>query len=403
MRSTLSFLGLVLFLNFHARGDALDSWTDVTPIHPAYTEYNHIIFANGKFVAGLTFQPVSVPEINPQGAISTSTDGVNWSTTTCPNGITGLAYGNGTYVASGWDYDNRGDSGSLFFSTNGTDWYLLLGTPGLNGVAFGNGMFVTVGYDFYAGNNGEGFVGISTNGSNWSYAHPVGSNYLSSVAFGNGQFIATAYSYFSDTASDVFTSTNGLTWQDTQATVYLPAGMGGATFVNDKFFIFSPGEDDYSTNPANFIYWIPYSGPSPRIWVPQYQLYVGVGATGSVYTSSQYFNWVTRSTGTSNLLYDIAYGNNRFIAVGARTDGSYTPAILASGSTIPSLTVSNQLPAGMQLTLTGGTGPTWRLQSSPDLITWSNLVTFTNIGISTQYLDSAAVNFPQRFYRTVSP
>ena len=94
---------------------------------------------------------------------------------------------------------------------------------------------------------------------------------------------------------------------------------------------------------------------------------------------------------------DIVFGKNHFVTVG--TNG----AIFLSGSTIPSLTVSSQLPAGVQLSVTGGLGPTYQLQASSDLMTWTNLTTFTNIGAGTNYLDTTASNFPQRFYRAVSP
>lgn len=140
--------------------------------------------------------------------------------------------------------------------------------------------------------------------------------------------------------------------------------------------------------------------PIPDIYVitsGTNSLYVSVGAAGAVSTSTSYTNWILRNTGITNNLACIACGNNRFVAAGS------AGGIFVSGSTIPSLAVENQSPSGVQLTLSGGLGPTYHLQASTNLSTWTNLVVFTNIGAGVSYTDTNSNNFQRRYYRTVSP
>lgn len=118
-----------------------------------------------------------------------------------------------------------------------------------------------------------------------------------------------------------------------------------------------------------------------------------------VYSSANYkTNWQAHSVGVTNvMLNSIAYGNGHFVAV-ANGGG-----IFLSGPAAPAVTAQNQAPVGVQLTITGGLGPTYRLQASTDLSTWTNLTNFTNIVTNAQYLDTNASNFALRYYRTVSP
>ena len=53
----------------------------------------------------------------------------------------------------------------------------------------------------------------------------------------------------------------------------------------------------------------------------------------------------------------------------------------------------------------GGPNQAYRLQGAPDLSTsnWVDLVTLTNTGSPTNWVDLGATNYPRRFYRVVSP
>jgi len=45
-------------------------------------------------------------------------------------------------------------------------------------------------------------------------------------------------------------------------------------------------------------------------------LFVAVGGGGTILTSPDGITWTLQTSGTSNTLYGIAYGNGRFVAVG---------------------------------------------------------------------------------------
>jgi hypothetical protein len=60
-------------------------------------------------------------------------------------------------------------------------------------------------------------------------------------------------------------------------------------------------------------------------------------------------------------------------------------------------------PNSVQLRLIGETGVTWNLQVSTDLQYWQPLVTVTNTTGVVEYIDNAAPDPAQRFYRAVKP
>ena len=401
-RRLLSFLGLALTSNFQARGDALDTWTNVA--NSSYGTFDSIVYGNGIFAAG-SILPYPGGYSATNGGISSSSDGINWVHKSFLVNITGVAYGNGIFVASGSDPNTSGDGGALYYSTNGSNWaYANAGPPGLSGVTYGNGLFVAVGYVYEAQSP---WMGISTNGRDWTNVNiSVSVSHIYGATYANGKYLARTDSG----PNAILISSDGKNWNSANATVVEPpipaqppkylSGVGRIIFLNGLYFAATASGIYTSPDVQNWTAAVPALPRLPYLLVPQTatnQLFVNAGSAGAIYTSTDATNWTTRVTGITNDLRDIAFGNNHFVTVG--TNG----AIYLSGNTVPSVAVQNELPAGVQLTISGGLGPTYQLQASSDLTTWSNLVTFTNIGVSTNYLDTTAGNFGQRFYRTVSP
>lgn len=111
-----------------------------------------------------------------------------------------IAYGNGKYVAVG-------ESGYITTSTDGVNWT----TPkqiisssmyhDIHSIQYGNGVFVTC---------GEHKIAYSINGDDWTLISPFvsyGNQYFDKVAYKNGTFVANF-------SNKCFSSADGKTWND---------------------------------------------------------------------------------------------------------------------------------------------------------------------------------------------
>jgi hypothetical protein len=202
------------------------TWTAPTKFNGASTGSIYgICYGNGKFVGvGSTLATVS------------SNAGTSWSTPTS-TGVTGslmsVCYGNGLYVAVG---TNAGASGCITTSTDGVTWsssITISGIYGLYGVTYSStlGMFVAVGYtaSTYYGS----FV-YSTNGTSWSTAAQMGTATdaeMRSVSVNlAGTFVAVGYSTTSPYPAMYSYSTNGTTWST-------PSLMNGYSTVSEMITV----------------------------------------------------------------------------------------------------------------------------------------------------------------------
>jgi hypothetical protein len=152
------------------------------------------------------------------GYFTTSADGTSFSTPARFNdssvsfSVYGLAFGNNTFVASGWG----GPSAYGFYSTstNGTTW----STPSTSsnvlsynyGLGFGGGRFVSVG----ANGSGIPTYSTSTNGYSWSTAttmpSPVSNGQMNAVTYTGANWVAVGHTFGG--FGFYSTSTNGTTW-----------------------------------------------------------------------------------------------------------------------------------------------------------------------------------------------
>src|SRR5690242_7122454 len=196
------------------------------------------------------------------------------------NYLTGVTFGDGRFVATGY-YTNG--TGFSITSTDGTNW-----TPGvsdsteiLNDIAYGGGRFVAVG--------DNGTIVVSSDGTNWTRNASGTTNLLTSITYGNGQFLAVGFSTYA------LASIDGSAWTKVQvAGGFGPHQVG---YGDGQFFLIN---------------------------------------IGSILTSTNGSNWVYRfsaNPGTSYL--GIAHGNDRFVAVGsgAKVGGSGNVAISPDGKT----------------------------------------------------------------------
>jgi hypothetical protein len=155
-----------------------------------------VTYGNGLFVATAWWSGTNW--------VMTSPDGINWTgrNASINEKWVSVTYGNGLFVATAYQ---AAAANNIMTSPDGINWTtrnsgVSAGSNGLNGIAYGNGRFVAVS-DFD--------VLTSTDGINWaSGPWPGGYWGWDDVIYVNGRFIAV-----SDAAGAIVaTSTDGLSW-----------------------------------------------------------------------------------------------------------------------------------------------------------------------------------------------
>jgi hypothetical protein len=273
---------------------------------------------------------------------------------------------------------------------------------GQYGLAFGNGIFVAVGYNY---EGGAGTIMTSPDGQTWqTRSGPTTNCLLDGIAYGTGRFLAVSQYYvYPFTNTHVLYSLDGTNWTLylTNLTRTFPA-FSGINFVNGNFYATPLVSTGYPTNA--YLYniingWSKIAPPYPSLYVTgtySNGLYISVHPGYPLATSPDATNWTVRNTGITNILTGIAYGNNCFVLCTA--DGSF----FRSGNTTPSLSKSKFTTQGFQLSVSDGVGPSYQIQASTDFVHWTNLTTLTNVESSNQFLDTTATNFTRRYYRTIA-
>ena len=214
-------------------------------------------------LTGITYGNSTFIAVGEAGAILTSADSKTWTTQTLEvsDDITGITYGDNKFVAVG-------TFGTVFTSSDGTTWDTPISTSiGWNGVTYGNGKFVAVGYGKY-------IIMESSDGITWDTQITPTNNSLNGITYGNSEFVAVG------PAGTILTSSDGTTW-DTQ--------VSPTTY---ELYGISYGDNEF----------------------------VATGEGGMILTSSDGTTWDTQVSGTDIQLFGITYGNNEFVAVG--TDGT---------------------------------------------------------------------------------
>ena len=260
-----------------------------------------VAYLNGIWIAyGNTSSTPSIYSPGSNDATATWTSRTT-NMTGCTN-ITGLAFGNGAYVATG---TNTTSAGSIIQSTNGTTW-TQKATPAtpLNGVTYG-ATFVVVG--------AAGTIQTSADGSIWAIPVTGLSFTLNSVTY-SGSLYVTA-------GSGIATSSDAITWTQRSPNI-------GATtilictvqYTNSSFLIFnSAGYIGKSTDGLSWT--ASFAPPTSALTSLIYanSLWVAIGTGQSIATStSGTSQWITRSAQyATGILSYIAYGNSTFVAGGA--------------------------------------------------------------------------------------
>ncbi len=206
------------------------------------------------------------------GLIATSLDGRQWAryTGTIKYGLHCVRYINNKFFCVG-------DSGSIYTSVEGATWEAVPSTPttqALGSIAYGNNTIVAVGM--------QGTILTSPDGTIWKQGNPGTTEDICGIQYGNDIFVAVGV------RGAIFTSQDGINWTKQvsgmeQEEATLSAYLDWKTYGNMAF--------------GNGIFAIVYFD-------------------GTILSSTDGINWIKNKIPTSRCLVDIAYGHNRFVAIG---------------------------------------------------------------------------------------
>lgn len=225
------------------------------------------------------------------------------------------AYYAGNASPTGWIIG--GVAGSLFTSTDGITWTARNSTT-TNTIL---SVFQANGIYFYGG---DGVLATSTDAITWTKRNPDSNNpnnlvRISSFGFGNGVYIYGATGMYG-------TSTDAVTW------VTVPAGYArDVTFTDGS--VATRGGSNLNAAGVGLMTYGTYTGAVTSIlYNNSNSIFVSVGTYGYIATSTNGNSWITQNSKTGEVLSSIAYGNNRYLVVGANGTTKISPnAVLWSG------------------------------------------------------------------------
>ena len=224
------------------------------------------------------------------GRLITSDNGSMWNEISPEHehltGTSTVVYGNNRFVAvRGYGF-GVGSAAPISTSPDGINWTPVdISLPGMfQSVTYGEGKFVAV---------DSGLVATSSDGMAWTEA-PFGfPRQLFDVAYGDGRFV------ISGGQGSIFESRDGVTWREGRS------GLSDVFFVRSVTYgngIFVAVGDEYVVR-GEFVFGEGY-GPERPIFM------------SAIITSQDGIDWNIQHTGTSQELTAIAYGDNRFVAIG---------------------------------------------------------------------------------------
>ena len=298
------------------------NWTGRTPAET--NNWSGVAYGNGVFVA------VSTDGTN---RVMTSPDGVTWTARSAPNSqwMT-VTYGNGLFVAvADWG------SNLVMTSPDGINWTARSAAASSywRSVTYGNGLFVAVAW------NGASQVMTSPDGINWTARSVPEANGWKSVTYGNGTFVAVSF----NGTNQVMTSSDGITW--TARSEPGDGGWGEVKYGNGTFVaVANSGTDRAMTSPDG-ITWTVRSAPEDQWQSLTYGNgnFVSAGYNTAMY-STDGTTWTSRPAVPNNWS-DVVYANGRFVAV---ADGGST-SVMTSELTEPS---TPEAPTSLEVTIGKG-------------------------------------------------
>ncbi len=278
------------------------SWT----LQPASIYASGIAYGNGTFVA------------TGGGDISISSDGISWTTATAPAGFDNPAdviFANGQFLAVSLDGTVRVAS-----SPDGINWTARTAAEPNSWamLAYGNGLYLSVAWD------GTNRVMTSPDGINWT-AHSAPNEDWRNISYGNGRFVVNG-------VGQSMTSTDGITWTHYTGN---NSGWGKSIFADGRFISTANG---YTSSSVNGSTWTPSPTPDGEWYgieyVPGHNLFVSVGYSGDerVMTSTDGINWTPQTPPLVTNWNIVRYGEERLVAVSGNAEVMTSECVGGNGN-----------------------------------------------------------------------
>jgi hypothetical protein len=402
---------------------------------------NAVTYAAGQFFA-----------VGDFGTLVTSSDGNFWVNRSLYMSLTvAIAFGNGIYVAVGYNYCCSVTNGlNIFTSTNAINWthanHIDGGNFNLLAVAYGDGQFVAVG--------GNGTICNSRDGLNWKIQAPFlfgrGSNFQD-ITYSQGIFIAVA------AAGEIFTSPDGVNWASQQSgtshNLAAIAGGNGVLVTGNNLGEFLTSKDSFTWTSRKLPGLLTGKDYSFTKIIFGNGLFCALISSEDLYVSPDALNWTKVFSATNEIFRCMAYGAGNFVVVGDaidvntgrkngvsiltsqdgtkwvhRTtrlenvsggsfvlgatfgDGSFVAVgglmVIQSGMFSGNASLKNpKFSKGeFSFDVNGVVGQVYQLQMATNLSPgdWSNYKTITNWISPIRFLDTNAIKPQRRFYRAVA-
>ena len=290
-----------------------------------------------------------------------------------PAGLRGVTFGDGVYVAVGEPDGSNG--GIIYTSSDATTWNRNTSSP------VASKILSDVAYDgtrwFAVGDTSTLITATDPTGT-WTEVtgHGITSN-PQGITFGNGLWIVAG--------NGIWSSTDGITWtQETESVSFL----FGVTFDPDNNLFVVVGNSgniasSSSSTSGSMVWDTRTSGVSSRLRAVAYDsgLWVAVGDSGVITTSSNGTSWTSQSSGIAATLHGAAIANGTYFATGdAGTFLTSTDGTSWSNPGVTSLSLRAGFFGNSQLIFVG----------SGILIPAGSLSTFTIDGDNSQFPNGPA-------------
>jgi len=300
--------------------------------------------------------------------------------TVLPVAMYGVAFGGSRYVFMGYNASSQlqvTNAGSLFGAWTNTVNSDIQTDPS---VVYGNGKFVV------ATTSG---VTSSTDGITWTNTQVTGAIGSNNAIQINGLFHANNLFFAVTNGSSLYTSTNATTWTTVYSNFGANRAINQAVYADSKYTavgangsIGSVGSDVRSWFMAN----ASFGSSAVNTIFNGNGLYVIGGAGGQLRTSTDAITWTTRTSGFgSTAINEVTFGNGIWVSVGASGQlRSSTDTITWSTRTSQfGSSAINGVVYGAGIYVAVGAGG--RMTSSTDGTTWT--------AVTTSGFGSSAINY----------